>query len=70
MLISNNKYTIDTYTQKKRETKHNIKVSHQIIREEDKGGNEEKRPKRQIEIICKMTIKTYILITTLKVSKL
>ena len=37
MLIANNKSTIDAYTQKKTESKHNIKVSHQIIREEDKG---------------------------------
>ena len=70
MLVANNKSTIDAYTQKKTESEHNIKMSHQVIREEDKGWKEEKRPKRQIEIICKATIKTYILITTLKVSRL
>ena len=68
MFISNNKSTIDAYTQKKRESKHKTKVNHQIIREEDKRGKEEKIPRRKIEIICKVIIKTYILITTLKVS--
>ena len=70
MLISNNKSTIDAYSQKKRESKHKTKVNHQIIREEDKRGKGKKIPKRQIEIICKVIIKTYMLITTLKVSRL
>ena len=43
MVTTNRKSTIETHTQKKKESKHNIKVSHQITKEEMKGGREEKR---------------------------
>ena len=37
--------TYSKYTQKKeKESKHNTKISHQIIREENKRGRGEKRP--------------------------
>ena len=55
MFISNNKSTIDAYTQKKRESKHKTKVNHQIIREEDKRGKEEKINKSDlIKSFCTM----------------
>ena len=44
MVTTNQKSTIDTHTQKKKESKHNTKVSYQITREENKRGREEKRP--------------------------
>ena len=44
MVTANRKSTTDTYTKKKKESKHNTKVSHQITREENKRGREEKRP--------------------------
>ena len=44
MITANRKFVIDTHTQKKKESKHNTKVSHQITREEYKTGREGKRP--------------------------
>ena len=44
MISANQKFVIDTHTQKKKESKHNAKVSHQIAREEYKRGREGKRP--------------------------
>ena len=44
MVTANQKPTIDTHTKKEKESKHNTKVSHQITREENKRGREEKRP--------------------------
>ena len=44
MVIVNQKYTIDTYINKKKQYKHNTKDSHQTIREENKRRREEKRP--------------------------
>ena len=44
MVTTNQKSTIDTHTKKKKESKHNTKVSHQITREENKRGSEEKIP--------------------------
>ena len=43
-VTTNQKSTIDTHTKKKKESKHNTKVSHQITREENKRGSEEKIP--------------------------
>ena len=42
MITANRKFVIDTHTQKKKESKHNTKVSHQITREEYKTGREGK----------------------------
>ena len=49
------------------ESKHNTKVSHQITREENKRGGEEKKTyKNKSKTISKMAIRTYISIITLK----
>ena len=44
MITTNRKSTIDTRTKKKKKSKHDTKVSHQITRAENKRGREEKRP--------------------------
>ena len=44
MVTANRKSTIDTHTKKKKESKHNTEVSHQITRGGNKTGREEKRP--------------------------
>ena len=44
MVTANQKPTIDIHTKKKKESKHNTKVSYQITREENKRGREEKSP--------------------------
>ena len=44
MVTTNQKSIIDIHTKKKKESKHNTKDSHQIIRRENKRGKEEKRP--------------------------
>ena len=44
MVTANQKSIIDAHTKNKRESEHNTKVSHQITREENKRGREEKRP--------------------------
>ena len=47
MVTANQESTIDTHTKKKKEFQHNTKVSHhQITREENKRGREEKRPSK------------------------
>ena len=44
MGTANQKSMIDTHTKKKKQSKHNTKDRHQITREENKRGREEKRP--------------------------
>ena len=44
MGTTNQKSTIDMHIKKKKQSKHNTKDSHQIIREANKRGREEKRP--------------------------
>ena len=44
MVTENRKSTIDTHIKKKKESKLNTKVSHQITRDENKRRKEEKRP--------------------------
>ena len=44
MVTTNEKSIIDIHTKKKKELKHNTKDSHQITREGNKRGKEEKRP--------------------------
>ena len=46
MGTTNQKSTIDTHTKKKKQTKHSTKDRHQIIREENKKGREEKTPSK------------------------
>ena len=43
MGTANQKSMIDTHTKKKKQSKHNTKDRHQITREENKRGREEKR---------------------------
>ena len=43
---ANQKTKIDTHTKNKKQSQHNTKVSHQITREENKRGREEKRPRK------------------------
>ena len=43
MATTNQKSTIDTHTQKEKESKHNTKYSHQITRGQNKKGREEAR---------------------------
>ena len=40
IVTTNRKSTINTHTKKKKESKHNTKVSHQITREENERGRE------------------------------
>ena len=42
IVTANQKSTIDAHIKRKKESKHNTKVSHQITREENKRGREEK----------------------------
>ena len=59
------------HKKKKKESKHNTKVSHQITREENQRGREEKMTyKSKSKTINKMAIRTYILIITLNVNRL
>jgi len=44
MVTSNQKSTMDIYTKRKNESKFNTKDSHQITRDENKKGREEKGP--------------------------
>ena len=44
MVTANQKSAIGIHTKKKKESKHNNKDSHQITREENKRGREEKKP--------------------------
>ena len=46
MVTANQKSTIDIHTQKKKQSKHNTKDIHQVIREESKRVKEEKRQKQ------------------------
>ena len=44
MVTANQKSTIDIHTKKKKESKYNTKNSHQIAREKNKRGRDEKSP--------------------------
>ena len=44
MATSNQKYTMDVHAKGKHESKFNTKDSHQITRDENKKGREEKGP--------------------------
>ena len=45
IVTTNQKSTIETHTKKKKESKHNTKVSHQITREENKEDGRKKSTK-------------------------
>ena len=49
MRNANQKTTIDTHIQKKKQPKHNTKDGHQTTREEKKRGRKEKRPTKQTQ---------------------
>ena len=46
METTNQKSTIDTHTRKKKQSKHITKDGHQITRQENRRGREEKRPSK------------------------
>ena len=53
MVSANQKSTIDTHTKKEKQSKHNTKDSHQITREENKWGSEEKRQTKINKLLTK-----------------
>ena len=61
LIAANQKSTIDVYTKKKDQSKHNTKDSYRITIEENKRGRD---LQKQILRINKMAIRTYILIIT------
>ena len=69
MVTANRKSTIDTHTKKKKESKHNSKVSHQITREQKRKG-QKNTYKNKSKTINKMAIRTYMSIITLNVNGL
>ena len=71
MVSANQKSTIDTHIKKKKESKHNTKVSYQITRQQDKEeGKEKQLHKNECKTINKIAIRTYMLIITLNVNGL
>ena len=73
MVTTNRKATTDTHTKKKKESKHNTKVSHQITREQKRKGRKKtykNKYKTINKIRIRMAIRTYILIITLNINKL
>ena len=66
---SNQKSTIDTHTNKKKQSKDNTKDSYQTTREKEKKGRK-KSNKNKSKAINKMAIRTYISIITLNVNGL
>ena len=70
MVTTNWKSTIDTHTKKKKESKRNTKVSHQITREKQKRTGRKKTYKNKSTTISKMAVRTYISVITLNISGL
>ena len=65
------KQNTDIHTNKKKDSKHKIKNSHQITREENKRVKAEKQTyKNKFKTVNKMAVRTYISIITLNVSGL
>ena len=64
MITINQKSTIDTHTKNRKESKHNTKDNHQIIRD----NKRRKEQKRTAKTIFKMAPRTYISITTFNVN--
>ena len=70
-ITANQKSTIDTQTNKKNQLKYNTKDSHQTTRGENKRRRGEKKSnKNKSKAINKMSVRTYISITTLSVKGL
>ena len=68
---ANQKTTIDTYTKKKKQPKHNTKDGHQTKREENKEQKRKGRKKtykNKPKTTKNMATETYILIITLNVN--
>ena len=59
MVTANQKSIINTYPNKKKQSKYNTKDSHQIVREQEKKGRK-KTNKTKSKTINKMIIRTYI----------
>ena len=71
MVTTHWKSTIDnTHTEKKKESKHNINITHQITREEIKRRREKNVYKNKSKTINKIGLGTWILIITLNINKL
>ena len=68
MVTANQKSTIDTHTNKKKQSKHNTTDSHQIRTEENK--RRKKTNKKKSKTIKLMAIRMYISIITLNVNGL
>ena len=66
MVTTIQKSIVDIHTKKKKESKHNTKDSHKIIREQKKG--EKKNYKDKSKTINKMAVRTYISIINLNVN--
>ena len=64
------KSRIDKRTEKEKESKHNMKDSHQISREKNKRGKEEKKFLEINLTTNKMALRAYILIISLNVKGL
>ena len=58
--ITNQRTTIDTLIKKKNQLKYNTKNSHQITREENKRGREEKSNKNNTKTVKKMAIGVFL----------
>ena len=67
LVTTDQKMTIDTKTNKRKQFEHNTKDTHQITREQNKRGREEKKKSQTIN---KMAIGTYLSIITLSVNGL
>ena len=58
------------HIKKKKPTKYNAKESHQITRDENKGGREEKSNNNKSKTVNKLSINAYISIISLNVNGL
>ena len=71
MVTTNQNSTTDTHTNKKKQSKHNTKDSHQVPKEEKEEGKKKitkkKNPKQnKFKTVNKMAIRAYISIITLE----
>ena len=69
MVTANQKSPINTHTNKKKQSQHNAKDSHQTTREKN-IRREEKTNKTKSKTINKMSLRTHISIITLNVNGL
>ena len=68
MVTTNQKSTIYIHTIKKKEFKHSIKDSHQIMRREPKRKGRKKDLPKKYKAINRVSVRTYISIITLNVN--